>query len=160
METCRPIMAASAAGPNGQSTLLRAWPAGLGIAVSLGLALSAGAADPSRTIQGTLEIGPDLAARLGSGDRLIIKLYHPGNGVELDTSYRIVDEFTLPYDFVATPSMDMSGRTKFQSYVIEMFTDRDGDVTSVGPDELLARTPEPVPLGTTDLRLTLEAPDG
>lgn len=34
---------------------------------------------------------------------------------------------------------------------------RDGDVTTIAPGELVARTPEPLPLGTTDLRLELRA---
>jgi hypothetical protein len=108
-------------------------------------------------IQGTVAVAPGLAGQVAPGDRLIIKLYHPGDGVELDAKYRIVDEFTLPFDFVAAPSIDMSGQTKFQAYVLEVFTDKDGDVVRAAPGELVARTPEPVPLGTTGLVLELNA---
>ncbi|MDF2781416.1 MAG: hypothetical protein K0S96_1220, partial [Geminicoccaceae bacterium] len=62
------------------------------------------------------------------------------------------------FDFVAAPSIDMSGQTKFQAYVVEVFTDTDRDVPSLAPDELIARTPQPIPLGTTGLRLELNAP--
>jgi hypothetical protein len=108
-------------------------------------------------IQGTVAVAPGLTGQVAPGDRLIIKLYHPGDGVELDARYRIVDEFSLPFDFVAAPSIDMSGRTKFQAYVLEVFTDKDRDVVRAAPGELRARTPEPVPLGTTGLVVELNA---
>jgi hypothetical protein len=90
-------------------------------------------------------------------DRLIIKLYHPKDGFELDAKYQIVPRFTLPFPFLAAPSIDMSGRTKFDSYVVELFTDKDEDPVAIAPGELFARTPAPVPLGTTGLQLELDA---
>jgi hypothetical protein len=129
---------------------------------SLCLALTV-AAGPSAgqgrmpALGGTLTVAPELARHLGPSDRLIIKLYHPRGGVELDAKYQIVPEFELPLAFHAAPSVDMSGQTKFDAYVIEIFTDKDDDVLRVAPGELIARTPEPVPLGTLDLRLELDA---
>lgn len=49
----------------------------------------------------------------------------------------------------------MSGRTKWRSYVVEAFTDKDNDVLSVVSGELVARTPDVVPLGTTGIVLEL-----
>jgi hypothetical protein len=149
MRICRPTPVCRRCAPT------RRWAAGL-VAATLALAPPVWALDPSQTIRGTVELAPDLAARPGAGDRLIIKLYHPGAGVDLDAKYRIIEEFTLPLDFVAAPSIDMSGRTKFQAYVVEVFTDTDGDAARAAPGELVARTPAPVPLGTTGLRLELE----
>jgi hypothetical protein len=51
----------------------------------------------------------------------------------------------------------MNGRTKYDAYVLELFTDKNGDVLAVAPGELIARTPTPVPLGTRDLSLELIA---
>ena len=65
--------------------------------------------------------------------------------------------FVLPFPFLAAPSIDMNARTKYDAYVVEVLTDKDGDVTEIAPGELVARTPEPVPLGTKDLRLELSA---
>ena len=138
-------------------SIRRAGPCALAV-LGLGLIAPARAADPGQMIQGTVAVAPGLAGQVAPGDRLIIKLYHPGDGVELDAKYRIVEEFMLPFDFVAAPSIDMSGQTKFQAYVVEVFTDTDRDVLSVAPGELLARTPQPIPLGTTGLRLELDAP--
>jgi hypothetical protein len=108
-----------------------------------------------QTIRGTLTVAPGLAHHIGPDDRLIIKLYHPKDGVELDATFQIVPRFELPLEFLAAPSVDMSGRTKFDAYVLELFTDKDDDVLGTAPGELLARTLDPVPLGTTGLQLEL-----
>ena len=110
-----------------------------------------------QTIRGTLTVAPGLAHHIGPDDRLIIKLYHPKDGVEMDAKYQIVPSFQLPLEFRVSPTIDMSGQTKFETYMLELSTDKDGDVLGTAPGELIARTSEPVPLGTTDLRLELNA---
>ena len=115
------------------------------------------AGDAMQAIRGTLTVAPDLAHSVGPDDRLIIKLYHPKDGVEMDAKYQIVPSFSLPFAFQAAPSIDMNARTKYDAYVLELFTDKDGDVLATAPGELIARTPGPVPLGTTELRLELNA---
>ena len=130
--------------------------------LALGLTLAtaatgAAAQDQLPIIRGVVTVPPSLAHNVDRDDRLIIKLYHPKDGVELDARYQIVPRFAVPFPFLAAPSIDMSGRTKFDSYVVELFTDKDEDVVAIAPGELFARTPEPVPLGTTGLRLELDA---
>jgi hypothetical protein len=110
-----------------------------------------------QVIRGSLTVTPDLAHHIGPNDRLIIKLYHPENGVEMDAKYQIVPSFSLPFAFQAGPSLDMNAHTKYDAYVLELFTDKDDDVLARAPGELIARTPAPVPLGTQDLRLELSA---
>jgi hypothetical protein len=110
-----------------------------------------------QVIRGTLTVAPDLARHIGPDDRLIIKLYHPENGVEMDAKYQIVPSFSLPFAFRAGPSIDMNAHTKYDAYVLELFTDKDDDVLAIAPGELIARTPAPVPLGTRDVRLELNA---
>jgi hypothetical protein len=127
---------------------------------SLGLTLALTAAPTwadMPTISGTLTVAPDLAHHVGRDDRLIMKLYHPKDGIEMDATYRIVQSFSLPFAFQAAPSIDMNARTKYDAYVLELFTDKNDDVLAVAPGELIARTPGPVPLGTRDLRLELNA---
>jgi hypothetical protein len=41
--------------------------------------------------------------------------------------------------------------------VLELFTDKNDDVLATAPGELIARTAAPVPLGTENLRLELNA---
>jgi hypothetical protein len=120
-------------------------------------ALAATAHAGAKTIEGTIRVDPAFAGQIEAGDRLVIKLFHPGAGVELDPQYRTIDDFTLPFEFSARPSTDMSGRTRFQDYVVEVFTDKDDDVLKVAPGELKARSAGPVRLGTTGLVLELKA---
>lgn len=125
--------------------------------VGLAATPAGGAAEPDRqTIRGTIRVAPALAEHFAPGDRLIIRLFHPKGGVDMDTTFRIVEDAVLPYAFQVAPDIDMSGSTKFNAYVLEVFTDKDRDVLGVAPGELVARTPEPVPLGTTDLVLELD----
>ena len=115
------------------------------------------AAAEMQVIRGTLTVAPDLAHHVGPHDRLIIKLYRPENSVEMDAKYQIVPSFSLPFAFQAGPSLDMNAHTKYDGYVLELFTDKDDDVLASAPGELIARTPAPVPLGPQDLRLELNA---
>jgi hypothetical protein len=126
-------------------------------ALASGFAANGAVAAEMQVIRGTLTVAPDLARHIGPNDRLIIKLYHPENGVEMDAKYQIVPSFSLPFAFQAGPSVDMNAHTKYDAYVLELFTDKDEDVLATAPGELIARTPAPVPLGTRDLRLELNA---
>jgi hypothetical protein len=136
---------------------MRPWPpAAFGLALTIAAAGAAAQGDLP-AIRGVVTVPPSLVHNVDRDDRLIIKLYHPKDGFELDAKYQIVPRFTLPFPFLAAPSIDMSGRTKFDSYVVELFTDKDEDPVAIAPGELFARTPEPVPLGTTGLQLELDA---
>lgn len=135
--------------------MTRRLPASLGLV--LALTAAPGRVADMQAIGGTLTVAPELAHHVGRDDRLIIKLYHPKDGVELDATYRIVPSFSLPFNFQAAPSIDMNARTKYDAYVLELFTDKNDDVLAIAPGELIARTPAPVPLGTTDLQLELNA---
>jgi hypothetical protein len=121
-------------------------------------AANSAAAAEMQAIRGTLTVAPDLARHVGPNDRLIIKLYHPGDGIEMDAKYQIVPSFSLPFAFQAAPSLDMNAQTKYDAYVLELFTDKNDDVLAIAPGELIARTPAPVPLGSQDVRLELNAP--
>ena len=83
------------------------------------------AAAEMQVIRGTLTVAPGLAHHIGPNDRLIIKLYHPENGVEMDAKYQIVPQLLVAVRVPGSPSIDMSGQTKFDAYVLELFTDKD-----------------------------------
>ena len=124
----------------------------------IGPARAAEMESKDKTIRGTVSVHPDLAGHIAPGDRLILKLYHPGAAVEMDPMYRIVSSFTLPTDFRFGPAIDMNGRTRYDAYIVEVFTDKDNDVLSPAPGEVMARSDGLVPLGTTGLRLVLDTP--
>lgn len=128
-----------------------------GVVAALLAATAAEAAEGGRplTIEGTLALAPGAAAALRPGDRLVIKIYNPGNGVDNDPSFRIMSEFSLPMDFRMSPPIDMNGNARWSTYIIEAYTDRDGKVDSVSADELFATTGEALPLGTTGVALEL-----
>ena len=109
----------------------------------------------NNAISGTIFLPPDLHHELADSDRLVLKLYHPDSGVEKDTRYWIIDTFELPRDFSVAPSVDMNGKVRWPTYMLEVFTDRDGDVLSAVAGELHAKTDDLVPLGASGLRLEL-----
>ena len=115
------------------------------------LSAVAGWSDETRRfIEGTIDVRPDLVQHVSPQDRLVIKLFHPGDGVELDAKYAILATFTLPVEFRIAPTFDMTGSSKWNSYVV------DADVLSVAPGEILGATPGLVPLGTTGLAVELD----
>ena len=108
-------------------------------------------------LKGTIQVAPQLAEHIDATDRLINKLYHPrADGLEMDATYQIINEFTLPLEFIAGPAVGMSGSTKHQSYIIEVFTDKDQNVLSLAPGELIGRSAEPIRLGTGGIGLELD----
>jgi hypothetical protein len=125
---------------------------------ALGQASAADMEADDKTFRGTISVRPDLAGHIAPGDRLILKIYHPGATAELDATYRIVSTFTLPTEFRFGPAIDMNGRTRYHAYIVEVFTDTDSDVLSIAPGEVMARSDGLVPLGTTGLRLVLDTP--
>ena len=48
----------------------------------------------AKAIQGTIRVEPGLAGQIAAGDRLVIKLFHPDAGGELDPQYRMIDDFS------------------------------------------------------------------
>lgn len=112
------------------------------------------AADESAMLQGTVTVAADAA--LAASDRLVVKIYHPGeDGLELDPKYWIFEAPALPMQVSLAPTAEMSGNARFGDYVVEAFSDRDGDVLSIVAGELWAATDGPRPLGTTDFLLEL-----
>ncbi len=134
----------------------RALFAAAAIAAGPAAAAPAGAESKAAAIayRGVVTAGPE--AGIAPGDRLALKLHHPGARVELDAKYTIVTDFAPPLAFAIAPAIDMAGHTKWRRYVVSAFTDRDGDLTTLVPGEAAARTAEPLPLGTAGIELRLE----
>ena len=98
---------------------------------------------------------PELKAKLSPTDRLVIKLFHPKDGIEMDAKYSIISNFQLPLEFRVSPYIVMDGTTRHEKYVIEVFTDKDQDVLGIADGELLGRTAGTVDLGTRGLQIIL-----
>ena len=113
---------------------------------------------PDITITGTIALPDHLVSTVGQDDRLVIRMYHPHEGIEKDLKYWILDKFAFPQDFRIAPTVNMAGNARWPSYIIEVFTDTDRNVQNLIADELFARTPELVPLGSEGVKLVLDAP--
>ena len=109
-------------------------------------------------IRGTVEAAPAHAALVAEADRLAIKIYSPGPGVERDPKYRYFRDFSLPMAFSVSPPIDMNGNARWPLWRVVAFTDRDGDVLSLADGELFAETPEALPLGSRGVVLKLAPP--
>ena len=130
------------------------------VLTALGLA-PAGAADKPKmlAIEGEVRLSADQAGAVAPGDRLVFKLFHPHEGVEKDVRYWIKDEFAFPQAFRLAPTVDMTGNPRRNTYILEVFTDKDRKVLNRVDGELHTAIGEPVPLGTTGLVLELAAPE-
>ena len=142
----------------GAAGLIRSLP-GLALGLALALASTAGfTADEGGdlSIHGTISVDTALASSIASGDRLIIKIYHPREGIEHDPNYVIKTDFELPFQFRISPPIDMNARARWPDYVVEAFTDKDADILSVVDGELFAGSGKALALGTQDLVLDLK----
>lgn len=109
-------------------------------------------------LQGEVSIAADQRDALGEADRLVIKIYHPGSdGFEKDPKYTFRQASELPISFRVTPPIDMNGNARWPTFIVEAFTDNDGDVLSQNDGEFFATTGEALPLGTEGIALTLKA---
>ncbi len=146
--------------PDAEALAWRRWVmawVGLGLVWALLTAPAAEADAATKVIQGTVRVHPDFARDIAPGDRLIFKLFYPRGGQEMAPKFTIVSTFTLPLAFRLAPTIDMSGEPQWQAYMVEVFTDKDHNILSIVPGELIARTPALVPLGTTGVSLELKA---
>jgi hypothetical protein len=132
----------------------------IAILLALPIATPGPAAEQSAamTISGVIRLAPENASDLAPNDRLVLKLFHPDEGIEKDARYWIIDQPTFPTPFEIAPSVDMNGKTRWSTYQLEAFTDRDGDVQSLAEGELFGRSDGLLPLGAEGLTLELSDP--
>lgn len=109
-------------------------------------------------IAGTVRLAAGAGDTPVESDRLILRIYHPKDDIQHDLTYRIVNGTVLPHAFTIGPIVDMNGNPRFWDYVVEVYTDRDGDAGEVGAGEVFATSGDPVSLGTSGLILELATP--
>ncbi len=106
-------------------------------------------------IAGIVRLAAGAASEPVESDRLVLRIYHPKDDVQHDLSYKLFKGTALPHAFSIGPIVDMNGNPRFWEYIVEAYTDRDGDAGEVGEGEMFATSGEPVSLGTSDLILEL-----
>ncbi|MFK7965323.1 MAG: hypothetical protein AB8C46_15275 [Burkholderiaceae bacterium] len=134
-------------------TLFRLFAFSLPIFVSC---IAASASDSSRTISGVVTLDQSIQNRLADGDRLVFKLFHPENGIEKDLTYRMYRSPKFPFHFEVGPNIDMSKRTKWRSYAIEVSIDRDNNPGKVSAGEPSALSDGVIPLGASGIEFELK----
>ena len=128
----------------------------LSAVVGIGTAIAQNKSEMNSFVfEGEVDIAPELMGEISKGDRLILKLFHPADGIEMDTKYSIVSDFILPLKFRISPSIVMDGGARHETYMIEVFTDKDQDVLRVAPGEVYGTTPDTLQVGTQGIRIVL-----
>ena len=117
--------------------------------------------DQGHLISGTVRLAENVDEALrkentSAGIRLIIKLYYPDEGILKDETYRIYNDPVFPLQFDVGPGLDMSRRTKWPAYIIEAYTDLDGNVATLAANELRAISTKLIPTGTKDIEFILQ----
>jgi len=120
------------------------------------LCIVATASDDQRMLKGVVHLHKSLVGSISPNDRLVFKLFHPQDGIEKDLTYRFFRSPSFPFSFEVGPNIDMSKRTKWRSYVIEVSIDQDKNPSEVSASEPSATSDALVPLGASGLDLLLQ----
>lgn len=114
-----------------------------------------GSADPGFSVQGTITVSPQYEDRVAESDRLVVLLFDPSQGRPV--AFRIYSHARLPREFSVTLPPQARAAAE-DAYELRVVTDKDDNPFGAAEGELVGRSEEPVPLGTTDLRFELDQP--
>jgi hypothetical protein len=110
--------------------------------------------DPARTIRGTVRVAAALAKNVTPQDRLIVMLFDPQAG--RPAAIKIIPHTLLPQEFsIALPP---GAAPNPAGYSLRIITDKDNSPFNAAPGELVGRSPNLVPLGTTGVDFVLDQP--
>jgi hypothetical protein len=108
------------------------------------------------SIQGTVRISPDLLKQVSPTDKLIIMLFDPGQGRPV--AFKFVESPSFPMEFQIGPSNAMGAVNLVGPYSLRILTDKDGQPFQAAEGELIGRSKDLVPLGTSNLDFVLDSP--
>ena len=111
---------------------------------------------PEDSIQGIVRVSPDLLKQVSSTDKLIIMLFDPSQGRPV--AFKFVESPSFPMEFQIGP-LDAMGTTDLVGpYSLRILTDKDGQPFQAAEGELIGRSKDMVPLGTSNLDFVLDSP--
>jgi hypothetical protein len=110
---------------------------------------------PEDSIQGTVRISTDLLKQVSPTDKLIIMLFDPGQGRPV--AFKFVESPSFPMDFQIGPSSAMGAVDFVGPYSLRILTDKDGQPFQAAEGELIGRSKNLVPLGTSNLDFVLDS---
>ena len=111
---------------------------------------------PEDSIQGIVRVSSDLLKQVSPTDKLIIMLFDPSQGRPV--AFKFVESPSFPMEFQIGP-LDAMGTTDLVGpYSLRILTDKDGQPFQAAEGELIGRSKDMVPLGTSNLDFVLDSP--
>ena len=111
---------------------------------------------PEDSIQGIVRVSPDLLKQVSSTDKLIIMLFDPSQGRPV--AFKFVESPSFPMEFQIGLSNAMGTTDLVGPYSLRILTDKDGQPFQAAEGELIGRSKDMVPLGTSNLDFVLNSP--
>ncbi len=111
---------------------------------------------PEDSIQGIVRVSPDLLKQVSSTDKLIIMLFDPSQGRPV--AFKFVESPSFPMEFQIGPSNAMGTTDLVGPYSLRILTDKDDQPFQAAEGELIGRSKDMVPLGTSNLDFVLDSP--
>ena len=111
---------------------------------------------PEDSIQGIVRVSPDLLKQVSSTDKLIIMLFDPSQGRPV--AFKFVESPSFPMEFQIGPSNAMGTTDLVGPYSLRILTDKDDQPFQAAEGELIGRSKDLVPLGTSNLDFVLDSP--
>ena len=102
------------------------------------------------TISGTVRVSEALRGGVETSDRMIILLMDPQLGRPVAS--KIIPHMFLPQSFSISAPAGSAGK----AYDLRIVSDKDGQPVNSVPGEVVGRSKEPIPLGTSGLDFVLD----
>lgn len=111
--------------------------------------------DPRFAISGTVVVSKALQSRVAPKDRLVVLLFDPDTPRPL--AFKIIPHILLPQKFTIALPPNARGSLK-PGYHLRILTDKNNDPFGSVEGEVVGRSRETIPLGTTGLVFELDQP--
>ncbi len=111
--------------------------------------------DPRFAISGTIVVSRALQGRVDASDRLVVLLFDPDTPRPL--AFKIIPHTLLPQKFTVALPPEARGSLK-PGYHLRILTDKNNDPLGSVEGEVVGRSLETIPLGTTGLVFELNQP--
>ncbi len=109
--------------------------------------------DPTTSIQGVVDVTPELKNLTEQGDQLVIFLFDPKQGRPV--AFRKIAYTGFPQKFQIGQEHAMPNQILQGEYSLRIVTDKNNQPFQSAKGEIIGRSPKTIPLGTQDLKFLL-----
>ncbi len=113
------------------------------------------AGEAALSISGTVRAAPKLAGNVAKTDRIVILAFKPDQSQPV--AFKILPSAQLPAPFTITVPAGALDKSS-PGVLLHVLTDKDNNPFNAAPGEIIGRSKEPVPLGTTGLEFVMDQP--